>query len=55
MPKQWKGMREWQGLSYINAFSAYKMGIGALCFEKIKMCVISEGWDMGKMVKVVKR
>lgn len=33
-----KGMREWQGLSYINAFSAYKMGIWALCFEKIKMC-----------------
>ena len=31
-------MREWQGLSCINAFSAYKMGIWALCFEKIKMC-----------------
>jgi len=35
-----KGMREWQGLSYINVFSAYKMDIWALCFEKIKMCYL---------------
>ena len=35
-------MREQQGLSYINVFSAYKMGIWALCFEKIKISYL--GW-----------